>query len=207
MPSDISERFSCVLLAAGASRRLGEPKQLVRLDGETLIRHSAQKLIEIGAVEIVVVTGYESDNCLKELSDMPVRVVFNADWKDGMGSSLAAGVNHLSVPAAGVLVLLCDQWKVSRSDLRSLVDHWLTDISQVICAQWGSQRGIEFGPPVIFPKSLFSELQKLNGDRGARPIIEKNRSGVTFVTTENAAFDLDKPADLVPMRSGSSSSD
>lgn len=200
MVSDISVPFSCILLAAGASRRLGEPKQLVCLDGEALVQRAARILLDLGAAEVIVVTGHESSKILKKIEDIPVKAVQNIRWDDGMGSSLAVGASHLSGQSAGVLVLLCDQWKVDAVDLNSLLDRWVSDISGLFCAQWAGSETPAFGPPAIFPNSLFSELKMLGGDRGARRLIEKYRNRLTFVPMENAAFDLDEPADLVRMR-------
>jgi len=194
--TDISDRFSCILLAAGGSRRLGQPKQLVERDGEALVTRGARSLLNLSSREVIVVTGSDESRILKKIENIPVKVVHNAHWDRGMGGSISAGVRSLPGDTAAVLILLCDQWKVDLRDLESLVKTWATDISGVFSAKWGRLDEECFGPPVIFPKSLFSELETLDPGQGARKLIRKYWRQVTFVEMKNAAFDLDEPDDL-----------
>jgi molybdenum cofactor cytidylyltransferase len=198
--TDISDRFACVLLAAGSSRRLGQPKQLVEYKGEALITRGARNLLNLGAVEVIVVTGSEERKVLNKINNMAVKTVYNAAWKQGMGGSVSTGVRSLPGGVAGVLILLCDQWRVDSRDLESLVKSWQSDISGVFSAKWGDLDEGAFGPPVIFPKRLFSELESLDSEQGARGLIRKYWQQVTFVDMENAAFDLDDPEDLKVMQ-------
>jgi len=179
---------------------LGRPKQLVERDGEALITRAAQNLLNLDAIEVIVVTGAENPNILKKLENVPVKIVRNTGWKQGMGGSVATGVRSLTGGLGGVLILLCDQWKVDSGDLELLVQKWQSDISGVFSAKWGDLDDGAFGPPVIFPKRLFSELETLESKRGARGLIRKYWRQVTFVEMENAAFDLDDPEDLKAMR-------
>lgn len=198
--TDISERFACVLLAAGNSRRLGQPKQLVEYRGEALITRGARHLLSLGAAEVIVVTGYEEHKILNILNNLSVKTAHNAAWEQGMGGSVSTGVRSLTGGVAGVLILLCDQWKVDSRDLESLVECWQSNISGVFSAKWGDLDEGAFGPPVIFPKRLFSELESLDSEQGARGLIRKVWQEVTFVDMENAAFDLDDPEDLKVMQ-------
>lgn len=198
--TDISERFACVLLAAGSSRRLGQPKQLVEYEGEALITRGVRNLLGLGAAEVIVVTGAEEHKILNKINNMSVKIVHNAAWVQGMGGSVATGVQSLPGDVAGVLILLCDQWKVDSRDLEMLVKSWHSDISGVFSAKWGNLDEGAFGPPVIFPKRLFSELELLDSEQGARGLIRKYWQQVTFVTMDHAAFDLDDAEDLKVMQ-------
>ena len=131
---------------------------------------------------------------------MAVKMVHNAAWEQGMGGSVSTGVRSLPGGVAGVLILLCDQWKVDSLDLELLVKSWQTDIAGVFAAKWDALDDDAFGPPVIFPKRLFSELESLDSEQGARGLIRKYWPQVTFVDMENAAFDLDDPEDLKVMQ-------
>ena len=198
--SDISEKFACILLAAGGSLRLGQSKQLVEYDGESLVVRGTRNLLSLGADEVIVVTGAEEDKIMKKLENLPIKTVRNGAWEQGMGGSVSTGVCSLPGGLEGVLILLCDQWKVDLNDLALLVRWWQTDISGIFSAKWGDLDDGAFGPPVIFPKRLFSELGSLDSEQGARGLIRKYWRQVTFVEMENAAFDLDDPEDLKVMQ-------
>lgn len=196
MQSGQSEKLGVVLLAAGGSRRLGQPKQLVQIDGESLVVRTARRLISLEPACLVVVTGASTAEVTDQLNSLPVQPVFNPDWKLGMGTSIALGLSQLPHEAEGVLIMLCDQWRVDSNDLKSLAERWKVDISRIIASRWIDSETPVYGPPAIFPRKLFHVLSELNGDRGARSIIGKHLDLVEFVALENAAADLDVPGDL-----------
>ena len=194
--SEVFEGLGVVLLAAGGSVRLGQPKQLIPIEGEALVRRTARRLLSLKPASLIVVTGCESAAVNIQLSDLPLQLVYNPDWQKGMGTSIAFGVKHLPKEVKGVLILLCDQWAVSQEDLKHLFEAWIEDISVVVTARWKNDKSIVFGPPAIFPRTLFHELTSLTADQGAKRIIEKYRSNSTFISMENASLDLDEPGDL-----------
>mgnify|MGYP001547400661 FL=1 len=191
-----SESLAVVLLAAGGSTRLGQPKQLVPVDGEALVLRTARSLLHLKPAVMLVVTGCESDRVKEQLAGLPLQIVHNTGWKKGMGASIACGVKSLPEGIEGVLIMLCDQWRVDLDDLKRLIEAWDTDISDMVCAKWKSRKATVFSPPAIFPGRLFHELKNLTGDRGAKRIIEEFKGKTTFVEMENAAFDLDEKDDL-----------
>lgn len=188
--------LAAVLLAAGSSRRLGQPKQLVKLDGETLVRRTARLLSELGAAPIVVVTGYLAAKVAAELHGLPLTVVSNSAWNLGMGGSIACGVQNIPEDVDGVLLMVCDQWRLELKDLVQLKTNWETDISRIALAEWKENNRSFSGPPVIFPSRLIHELKVLDKGAGARPVINRNQEKVSFVRLQNAAWDLDNPAEL-----------
>ncbi len=189
-------KLGVVLLAAGGSSRMGRPKQLLRIEDEALVTRMARRLIELEPASVLVVTGSASQAVNDQLSGLPVQVVHNPRWEEGMAGSLAVGVKNLPAEIDGVLIMLCDQWRVGREDLQELVQVWNADISQITAACWDDDGRQVIGPPAIFPRALFEELTSLKGDRGARAVIEKHRERASFVAMESAFFDLDEPADL-----------
>jgi molybdenum cofactor cytidylyltransferase len=193
---DPSEVPGVVLLAAGGSVRLGQPKQLIRINGEALVRRIAGRLLQLRPASLVVVTGCASDEVRAQLSGLPVQIVHNPKWVEGMGTSIALGVKNMPPEVKGVLIMLCDQWRVDLADLQRLIEAWNCNISDILAVSWIEDNASIYGPPVVFPRTLIHELISLSGDQGAKWIIEKNRGRSEFITMENAAFDLDEPGDL-----------
>ncbi|MGK2926738.1 MAG: nucleotidyltransferase family protein [Lysobacterales bacterium] len=188
--------LAAVLLAGGPSTRLGRPKQLVRVDGESLVRRTARLLLGLAPASVTVVTGCEATRVAGELEGLDVRIVYNRDWAQGMGASINAGVRSLREGADGVLVTVCDQWRVAQDDLDRLAACWAVDISRICVANWKEGEAFVSGPPVIFPRKLIPELKSMQAARGARQLIDRYMDLVDYVEMENAAFDLDRPEDL-----------
>lgn len=189
-------RFAAILLAAGPSSRLGQTKQLVRVDGESLVSRAARLLLSTDPLSLTVVTGFADEAVENELCDLPVRLARNDDWEQGMGGSIACGIQNISEDVDGVLVALCDQWRLEESDLFQLISSWLSDISCISVASWPEENTRVYGPPALFPCHLFRELRSLKGNEGARALIGHNLASVQFVEMENAAYDVDRPEDL-----------
>ena len=191
-----SGKFAAILLAAGPSSRLGQAKQLVRVDGESLVRRAAHLLLSVDPVSLTVVTGFADDAVEQELSDLPVRFARNDDWEQGMGGSIACGIQNISEEVDGILITLCDQWRIEGSDLLSLISMWLTDISRITTALWLDDKASVYGPPALFPRCYIRELIRLTGNKGAKAVIDQNLANAQFVKMGNAAYDLDRPKDL-----------
>jgi CTP:molybdopterin cytidylyltransferase MocA len=189
--------LAALLLAAGGSSRMGRPKQLIRIENEALVTRMARRLIDLKPRRVMVVTGSAWQAVNDQLSGLPLQIVHNPRWQDGMAGSLAAGVKNLPAEIDGVLIMLVDQWRVGLADLQELVQAWNADISHIAAACWHEEGRKVIGPPVIFPRALFKELTALKGDRGAKAVIEKHRDRASFVAMKNARFDLDEPQDLV----------
>ena len=188
--------ITAILLAAGPSSRLGQAKQLVQCKGQSLVRKSVRLLQSLEPGEIIVVTGCESERVEQEIADLPVEVIYNRRWEQGMGASIACGARQAAKSADGVLLMVCDQWLLETDDLSRLVSAWLADISRIYVACWFEGKAHVSGPPVLFPRKIIRELKYVHESRGARQVIDNNMDMVEFVTMENAAFDVDRPEDL-----------
>ena len=188
--------LGAVLLAAGPSSRLGRSKQLVRVNDETLIRRTARLVLGMGLDYVTVVSGCGADLVEAELEDLPVSVVFNRDWQQGMGSSINCGVRLMPQGVDGVLLMVCDQWRLESDDLNGLFEAWQSDISKIYVACWDEGAAFVSGPPALFPRKIIPELKSMQPNRGARQLIDRYMDIVEFVKMENAAFDLDRPEDL-----------
>ena len=185
-----------LVLAAGASRRYGRPKQLLRLNGEALVARSARLALSAGAATVCVVLGYRAGVIGRALrkgpsASRPVYTVRNPRWRDGMGHSLAVGIAALDRRARAVLVCLADQPLLESSDLARLVQVWRDNPRAVVASRYAGR----LGAPAIFPRSHFRALKSLAGDRGARGLLA-GRSNVLGVSLPRAATDIDRPQDL-----------
>lgn len=185
-----------VILAAGASRRFGSPKQLARYRGETLLARSVRLAQEARAGTVCVVLGYRAEAMRRALRQGRVsagetNLVRNARWRDGMGRSLARGVRALDQGARAVLVCLADQPLLEAGDLARLVLAWRASPRSVVASRYDGKPGV----PAIFPRSHFAALKSLSGDRGARVLLASSNDVLT-VPMPLAAVDIDDPRDL-----------
>lgn len=180
-------QLSILIPAAGGSRRLGQPKQLLRFGGGTLIQTAINNADSCSPAEIIVITGAHADEVRNAARDSPVHWVHNPEWPDGLAGSIALGAANIHPDSAGLLILLCDQWRIQTPDLLALVSAWHADPDSIIASQ-ACDRHM---PPVIFPSGLFKQLQTLKGDQGARSLLKAHPDWVTAVPLENAGYDLD----------------
>jgi molybdenum cofactor cytidylyltransferase len=189
-----------VLLAAGPSSRLGQPKQLVRVEGECLVSRAARLALSLNPAFVTAVTGFEADRIEAELEQLPVGIVYNRNWSRGMGASINCGVRSIHTGVEGILIMVCDQWRLEESDLARLFNAWSSDISRIVVASWKEGSAYVSGPPVIFPRKLIPELKSMQENRGARQLIDRCMDIVDYVEMEKAAHDLDRPEDLEWLR-------
>jgi len=184
--------LSVIILAAGASRRLGQPKQLVQYKGQTLIQRAIQSAESLSPHEIIVITGADAQAVETEVEKTSARSLYNPDWSKGMGTSIAKGAQSVDKKSLGLMILLCDQWRILPEDLQSLVEKWCSHPGRIVCSATEDR----CGPPVIFPASCLKELSALTGNHGAHSILDIHQDSVTRITLQNAASDLDIPSQL-----------
>jgi molybdenum cofactor cytidylyltransferase len=193
-PKPPSHGIAAIVLAAGASTRLGtgRSKQLLQYQGRTLLRHSVEQALASSCRPVVVVLGAEAERCRRELEGLgglepreapearDVHVALNAEWAEGMGSSIRAGMNALvevAPDARAVVITLCDQPLVTAAFIDRLVQRYLTEVASVagqpsevaptVAAEYEGQAGV----PALFPRARFSELLHLDGAAGARRLL------------------------------------
>jgi len=178
-----------VILAAGASRRLGRPKQWVEAGGESLLRRTV-RAAQAGCAPVLVVLGARAGEMEAHLAGLGATPVANPDWEEGMASSIRAGLRALPPGAGAALFLVCDQVAVD-GDLvaRILAAHRGRPEAVVACA-YGGGRGI----PALFPGRCFPPLMALRGDRGARDLLLG--PDVVEVPFPRGGEDVDRPEDL-----------
>lgn len=188
-----------VVLAAGGSHRLGTPKQLLPFRGRTLLRHAVEVAVEAASAPtagesvddpaVVVVLGAEAERLRAELRGLPVVVVVNSEWATGVGSSVRTGLQAAGeVP--GCLFVAADQPFVTADLLRGMLAMFRGGAPIVACAYAGT-----LGVPALFDRAYFGELAGLEGDAGAKRIIERHRDVVRIVEFERGATDVDTQDD------------
>lgn len=184
-----------MVLAAGESQRFGRPKQLAEWNGKALLGYAIEAMVAVCGSATVVVTGAAAESVGHCAAAYPVRLVHNPDWHEGMAASLRAGFSALRHSgAAAVLVLACDQPLVDAAWLERLVSLWQTEPARPAAARYDGVLGI----PAIFPVSLVPALLKLEGDRGARAMLNEQLDPMA-VDMPVAACDIDTQAELAQL--------
>jgi molybdenum cofactor cytidylyltransferase len=185
----MTPRHGALVLAAGASRRLGRPKQLLRIAGESLLRRAARLALESGADDVIVVLGHRAVEMAAEISDLPLRWIAAQDWDAGLGASLRQGAAALPAACDGVLVLLCDQPALDVVHLRGLVRLWQAAPLRAAASAYAGVAGV----PALLPRSWL-QLQA-PGDQGARALLRSRPDEVDLLPNEALARDVDTSAD------------
>lgn len=183
-----------LILAAGASKRLGTPKQLLPYRGGTLLSHAVARVQGVFDPLIVVIGAY-AERMRAALAGGPaVEIVENQEWEEGMASSIRAGVRHARAMGEwdALLLTLVDQPLVTRAHLVEMKEKFLAARPDVIAATYGETIGV----PAIFAGSFLGRLAELKGNRGARSIVSARGVDLLRFPLEEAAFDVDTPEDI-----------
>ena len=186
-------RIAALVLAAGSSTRMGEGNKLTMpLRGKPLVCHAVDALYETSVTEIVVVTGHDADAVRAALGDRSVSFVHNERHREGMGSSIAAGIATVA-DADAVLICLGDMPDIPPVVIETMIATLESDTSIVVPVQDGRR-----GHPVLFGSAWLLELRALTGDRGARDLLDREASNLTLVACEDPGVhrDIDTPRDL-----------
>jgi molybdenum cofactor cytidylyltransferase len=189
------DRLYAIVLAAGASTRFGSPKQLVRIGGRPLLHTIVTRTAEVVGNALIVVLGAGAAELAPLLKHSPGSVVVNRQWREGLASSIRAGVARLPATCSGVLLVLADQATVTSHDLRRLAGTWRRRPQCIAAALYAGTTGA----PAIFPRSTFTELAALRGDSGARSVLRRSVDRVVRVPMPAAELDLDTPEDLLQL--------
>ena len=190
---------AAVVLAAGASKRLGQPKQLIQLNGESLLHHTARLAEAAGCNPVFVVLGFETDRIEQEIRDLGVKTVINPDWQSGMASSLRCGMQELMKQTPlpqRVLLLVCDQARLSTEILFELIRASEEKGSLITAASYAGKLGV----PAIFDRQFFPDLMKIEGDQGARALILQHLHQTFAVEFPAGTVDIDTPQDLASLQ-------
>ena len=179
---------------------MGRPKQLLPWKGETLFHHVTSTVIGAGLDQIIVVVGASEEQVRDELIDLPVEIVVNQKWKSGQSTSVQAGLSAITENCASAIFFLADQPGISRTLIRSMIERHAATLAPIVAPIVDGQRG----NPVLFDRSLFSELRQVSGDTGGRPLLQAYQDQAERVAVADRAIlvDIDRARDLEEYSSG-----
>lgn len=192
----MSANIHAVVLAAGASRRFGNTKQLAEIEGEPLVTRALDTAGRVFGDRLTLVLGHDWRPILEACSPAQGFVVINEQHARGLGTSIARGVRAVCHAADAVVVLLADQPLVSAAHLGALCAAWSGKADEIVASAYAGT----VGPPALFPPAAFDALADLGGDRGARRLFADERFTVRTVACEAAGVDIDSPEDLQGLR-------
>jgi molybdenum cofactor cytidylyltransferase len=187
-------KVGAVILAAGASTRMGKPKQLLLHGGRTLLRCAVETALASVCHPIVVVIGANAGRVRTELEHLPVLVAENREWAKGMSSSIRRGLETLVASGAtleGAVIMLCDQPFITAAVINELVDAHRRTGKSIVASQYREVRGV----PALFSIELFAEIASLRANEGARQVIANHADDVTTVSFAEGIVDVDTPRD------------
>jgi molybdenum cofactor cytidylyltransferase len=178
-----------VVLAAGASTRMGEHKLLLPLAGEPLVRRVVREVLDAGADDVLVVVGCEHEKVVAALEGLSVRHVVNTEYETGMGSSFRTAVGAL-IESDAAMFALADQPLVAAADYRRVIDAYRAERPGIVTVKYGDVTA----PPHLFDRRFFPELAQL--DHGARPVLQRHADeSMTLRFPPELLLDVDTPED------------
>jgi len=188
--SPSSKRIAAVILAAGGSSRFGQPKQLIRFRGKSLVRRIIDAACEAGCSPVIVVIGSEDEKLRHELGRTGVVIVQNQQWQRGIGSSIRCGIQGLINSSPDVdasLLLVCDQPAVDARVIQRLIALRETTGKTIVASSYADTLGV----PVLFTRSVFDKLLSLGDSKGAKSIVLRNRERVAPLSFPEGQIDID----------------
>jgi molybdenum cofactor cytidylyltransferase len=190
-----------IILAAGASTRMGRPKQLLTYGGSTFLRHAAETAIGSVCRPLIVVLGAYADQLHDEIGDLPVEQVMNERWAEGMGWSIQAGLKALHQSdreraVEAVALMLCDHPLLTSAVINDLVMAYRSSGKGISASEYGGTVGV----PVLFARRYFAELEALSAAAGAKHLIAAHSSDVVRVPFAQGIADVDTPEDYLQLQ-------
>jgi molybdenum cofactor cytidylyltransferase len=178
---------------------MGEPKQLLRYHGKTLLHRAVETALAVPCRPVIVVVGAGGDALRAEIGETEAHVVVNHSWRAGMSSSLRCGLDALdeltSKQAAATVITLCDQPLVTAGAINRLIEAYRRTGAQLVASEYEAHGEWTRGVPALFSRALFGELMSLRGEAGARRVIVRHADDAVIVAVPEAAFDVDTAQD------------
>ena len=191
-----------VILAAGASTRMGTPKQLLLYRGRSLLYHVVETALASVCQPTIVVLGASAERLQQEINNLPVQVVENFQWAEGMSSSIFTGIAALKATAikvSAVVLLLCDQPFISIQVINRLVETHYSTGKPIIASEYSGTLGV----PALFSHTFFPELMTLKGSEGAKQLMTRHFQEVYNLPFPDGVIDIDTPEDYEQLSRGS----
>lgn len=187
-------KYGILILAAGNSSRLGEPKQLLTYKNNSLLANVVGQASLISETKILVVTGAKKELIQPILVGMNVEFIENPQWETGMGSSIAVGTTAILENCSSlesIIITVCDQPHVSASTFHSLIEAFNKENKGMVASRYENT----FGTPVLFGATYFDVLKELKGHEGAKKILQQNLSDTIYIDFPRGIVDIDTKED------------
>lgn len=185
-----------VVLAAGTASRFGSTKQLAKYDGQPLVARAVRAAESICGARSVLVVGNDHHAVTAACQPLQGFFVYNPDFTEGIAGSIRSGVRCIAQQADGILLLLADQPLIDKKHLGTLETAWRAAPDLIVASAYAGT----VGPPAIFPKRDFASLLSLEGDRGAKALLESSDGRLKTISFEGGSVDVDEPEDLTRLR-------
>jgi molybdenum cofactor cytidylyltransferase len=183
-----------IILAAGASKRLGQPKQTLEYNTKSLLKRSIEAAVGFRAGPVIVVIGANEQAIQAHVQNEGVTIVINKDWEEGIASSIRAGVKSLNQnpEVENVILMVCDQPFVDTSILNQLLNAKKSTGKPIVACAYKQTVGV----PALFDKLLFPELMKLEGEHGGKKVILEHQDLMAPIPFEKGEIDIDAAEDV-----------
>ncbi len=188
----MTDNVLCIVLAAGTASRFGASKMLADIGGEPMIRRVVRTVKQAGVGPVHVVTGHDAERIASAVAGLCDGCAHNPLYRDGMGTSIAAGVASLPSDCDAAMVVLGDQPLVSADHLMQLVETWQEQPHRTVASSYDGT----VGPPALFPRAQFGALAALRGDQGARDLLRDPQADVVLIECDGPMPDVDTRDDL-----------
>lgn len=197
MPSRREAPVAGILLAAGTSSRMGSNKMLFDLEGESVLRRAARRALAGGLSPLIVVLGHEFDKASKEVEDLPCQWAFNPMYRDGINSSVKAGILAVHRDARAAMVMLADMPFVTSEMIAAMIERYRASEAPLVISDYAGVNA----PPMLYDRSLFPEILVMEGEGCGRQVVRRHRDEAEVLTwPESALADLDVPEDYERLR-------
>ncbi|QJD97238.1 nucleotidyltransferase family protein [Mucilaginibacter robiniae] len=183
-----------IILAAGASSRMGQPKQKLVYQQQTLLQRAVAAALASNGLPVIVVLGANYEAVQPDIAEQPVQIIHNADWEQGMASSIQSGLRYLQEKCNqidSILLMLCDQPFVDSALLNQLINQQMVNEASIVACAYQNT----LGAPVLFSKAYFPELLALQWQEGAKKLLMKYRDQVKAFPFPKGSVDVDTPDD------------
>lgn len=190
----MEDQCGIIILAAGASSRLGEAKQLLVYNQKTLLQHSIEAALHASVQQVVLVLGANADALRPGIADKKLASIVNPAWQEGMASSIRCGLHYLleqNQELQCVIFMVCDQPFITTALLDNLLSLHKQTGRPIVASQYAATTGI----PALFARKIFPELLQLAGDTGAKKLVLQHRGDVVTVPFPQGSIDIDTAAD------------
>ena len=188
------QNYGFLILAAGSSSRLGEPKQLLLYDSKPLLQHAIDIALETEKGPVLTILGANAVVIKQQVSLADVHITINDNWQEGMGSTISFGVHRLCglyPQLTAIVIIVCDQPLITSPLLNELIQTYQQKQKRIVACAYGNT----LGTPVLFDRRFFTDLMQLKGHEGAKRIIYQNQAEVTAIDFPGGNIDIDTAAD------------